>query len=173
MQLKVGSSIVDTRYRGMRLRRSRELPLDNVIRIGVLLSALAALVACTEACPTTRIGRAAIDVDSILTGGSSDQLDRWAPSLRVDALLRETIRDGGVAALGKVHGLQCVPRLAPDDCPDCYVCNATFPAESYAPAGYFAALVCRADGTMSVRAEVGPANAVRSMTYWHPERSPR
>lgn len=54
---------------------------------------------------------------------------------------------------------------ASENCPDCYSCVMSFPSEvtvfRNGPLPSY-----RIDGTMFVRADIGPGDAVKSMTYW-------
>ncbi len=141
------------------------MPNSKAIGIGVVLAVLASLTACESACPGTRIGLAANETNDPVVAGSRRQLYQWRASPRIDALLRETLESKGVAALTREHGMQCVRRPPPEDCPDCYSCTATFPAQRMDIVG-IGMMACRADGTMYVRADIGTQDIVTSMTFW-------
>lgn len=139
----------------------------DVIRGGVCIAVLASVAACTVTCPSTEIGRAARYSDDGFTTGPSSRLDRWIANPRLDDFLRQKIQSEGLTSLSKRYGLQCIAHPAPEGCSTCSLCTASFPGEVIHMTGIFAPyLYCGDYGQVSVRAEIGPGDAVKSMTYW-------
>jgi hypothetical protein len=136
------------------------------LRVATMLATASMLAACTGPCPTTDIGWAARYSDDALGIGTKEQENRWLPNPRLDSFLRRSIQSDGLRALSGRRGFQCIVRPTAENCTDCYVCTGTIVAEALffaEPFGY-----CGSDGTIAIRAAVGPGDAVTSMTYWTP-----
>jgi hypothetical protein len=59
-------------------------------------------------------------------------------------------------------------RPTPENCKDCYVCTGTVVAQVVSIGGPFGGGICSAEGTVAIRAEIGPGATTTSMTYWTP-----
>jgi hypothetical protein len=159
--------------RGNAMTRSEQI---YAVKAAVMMTAASMLLtACAVTCPTTVLGTAARYLDDATRPSPwGDQFNRWVANARLDHFLQQTVRWDGVSALSKKHGLHCAAQPGPDNCRDCYLCTGTIIAEVYDLGGTFGGAFCRAYGTISIRAEIGPADAATSMTYWVPaEKTPR
>lgn len=130
-----------------------------------MMTAASMLGACSG-CPATELGRAVSYTGEPLAFGTKEQENRWLANTRLDSFIRRTIRSEGVRALSRQHGLQCAVRPGIENCTDCYICTGTTRAEALVFAEPFGS--CTSDGTVAIRAEIGPGEKVTSMTYWTP-----
>jgi hypothetical protein len=109
------------------------------LKVAAIAAAASMLAACT--CSTSDIGSAARYSNDGLSVGSREQENRWLANPRLDSFLHRSIRSDGL-------------------CTGSTGTEVVFPGE---PFGY-----CGSGGTIAIRAEVGPGDAVTSMTYWTP-----
>lgn len=141
----------------------------DAIKSGVCVTVLASVAACTVTCPSTEIGAAArySYSDDAFTAGPPSRLDRWIANPRLDDFLRQKIQSEGLASLSKRYGLQCIAHPAPEGCSTCSLCTTSFSGEVILMTGVFAPyLYCGDYGQVSIRAEIGPGDTIKSMTYW-------
>jgi hypothetical protein len=132
------------------------------------IAAASMLAACTVTCPETDIGNAVSYTNQTAVFGTPAQRNRWIENARLSRFLQERIQSGGIVKLAGKYGLQCVARPAPESCADCYICTGTVVAEVPDLGGTFGGGICGSDGTVAIRAEIGPGTATTSMTYWTP-----
>ena len=147
------------------------IALINRLKVATMVAAVSMLAACSGTCPTTDLGWAARYSADALGIGAREQENRWLPNPRLDSSLRRSIRSDGLVILSKRRGFQCIARSAAENCTDCYVCTGSVVAEVLLiaePFGY-----CGSDGTIAIRAEVGPGDAVTNLTYWTPAERPQ
>jgi hypothetical protein len=138
-----------------------------------LIAAAAMLAACTVTCPESDIGKAISHSDDAFMFGPHEHQNRWIENPRLSLFLRQRIQSGGVTKLARTYGLQCVAHPTPEGCTDCYVCTGTVVAEVTDIGGTFGGAFCGSDGTVAIRAEVGPGATTTSMTYWTPKERRR
>jgi hypothetical protein len=140
----------------------------DAIKSGVCVAVLASVAACTVNCPSTEIGMAARYSDDGFSAGPPSRLNQWIASPRLDDFLRRKIQSEGLASLSKRYGLQCIAHPAPEGCSTCSLCTTSFSGEVISMSGVFFVprLYCADYGQVSIRAEIGPGDAVKSMTYW-------
>ena len=139
--------------------------------VAMMLTASLGLAACSFACPPTGLEQAASYGGTIAPIGAevytkSRNLpnDRWVRNPDVEDFLRATLREEGFAALQSKYGMQCIPRDEPSGCTDCHFCTRTFPGKVLAIGVWDS---CENSGQISVRAAIGPGQAVSAMTYRH------
>ena len=145
-----------------------------IAKAGLISLGVALLCACNQRCPTTEITTAVqYPGGSGFFGSSYDQIRQWIENPRLDRFLKKAIASDGIGSLSSKHGLQCVARSTPDGCADCYVCTGTVAAEEIDLTYSLFATGCTANGKVAIRAEIGPGDAARSMTYWEPRPSTR
>jgi hypothetical protein len=137
------------------------------------MAAASMLAACTVACPETDLGKAVSYGNEFVVFGSPAQQNRWIENARLSLFLQERIQSGGIVKLARKYGLQCVARPTPESCTDCYICTGMVVAEVPDIGGTFGGGICGSDGTVAIRAEVGPGAATASMTYWTPRERRR
>ena len=143
-------------------------------KAGLIGLSVALLCGCSDRCPSTDITTAVYySNDTFSFGSGYDQIRRWISNPRLDRFLRKSVASDGVGSLSKKHGLNCVPRPTPDDCTDSYFCTGTVAAEEVDLTRSMFATGCSANGTVAIRADIGPGAAVTSMTYWEPRPSTR
>ena len=149
-----------------------DLPLQiSLFRAAASMAAASMLAACTVTCPETDIGKAAAyDSDNMFEFGAPAQRNRWIENPRLNLFLEQRIRSRGLSALSRKYGLQCFARSTPERCTDCHVCTGTIVAEVTDLGGTFGGAVCGSDGTVAIRAEIGPGAAMTTMTSWTPRR---
>jgi hypothetical protein len=128
------------------------------------MAAASMLAGCTVRCPETDIGRA-VSYNNEIVFGTAAQEKRWIENARLSLFLQERVQTIGIAKLARNYGLQCVVRPAPG-CTDCYICTGTVVAEVVNIGGTFGGGICSIDGTVAIRAEIGPGTTTTSMTYW-------
>lgn len=128
------------------------------------MAAASMLAACNGACPESDIGYA-VSYDNEISFGTAAQEKRWIENARLSLFLQERVQTIGIAKLARNYGLQCVVRPAPG-CTDCYICTGTVVAEVVNIGGTFGGGICSVDGTVAIRAEIGPGATTTSMTYW-------
>jgi hypothetical protein len=136
------------------------------------IAAASMLAACTVRCPETDIGRA-VSYNNEVVFGSPAQDKRWIENARLSRFLQERMQSSGIVKLARQYGLQCVARPTPESCTDCYVCTGTVVAEVIDIGGPFGGGICASDGTVAIRAEIGPGPKTTSMTYWTPRERRR
>lgn len=154
--------------RANRLAMALIAQIDRLAATAMIV-AISMLAACT--CSTSDIGSAARYSDDGLSIGSREQENRWLANPRLDSFLHRSFRSDGLRALSRRHGFQCIARSTAENCTDCYVCTATIGTDvvfAGEPFGY-----CGSGGNIAIRAEVGPGDAVTSMTYWTPAERPK
>jgi hypothetical protein len=139
------------------------------------MAAASILAACTVTCPESEFGEAvAYRSDNAFQFGPDAQRNRWIENERLSVFLQQRLQSSGIVKLARKYGLQCIPRSTPENCTDCYVCTGTVVAEVTDLGGTFGGAFCGSDGTVAIRAEIGPGTAATSMTYWTPrERTKR
>jgi hypothetical protein len=145
------------------------MPGFNAIKGGVYIAVLTSVAACTVTCPSTEIGVAARHAysDDAFTAGPKSLHDRWIENPRLDEFLRSKLRPDGLASMSRRYGLECTARPASEGCSGCSLCTASFAGEAILMTGIFAPhLSCGDYGQVSVRAEIGPGDTVKSKTYW-------
>ncbi len=140
-----------------------------------LLSASLLMSGCGEACPPAGLETAAAYGNVYMEPLAKPQYplladDQWVRNPEVEAFLSDVLHGPGITALKAKYGMQCVPRTEPAACKDCFVCSRSFPGKTLP--GPFVA--CHDHGQISVRAEIGPGDAVTAMTYrhWPPLKAP-
>jgi hypothetical protein len=138
------------------------------------MAAASMLAACTVTCPETDIGQAALyNTHEIFAFGTSEQQNRWIENTRLSLFLQQRIQSSGIAKLARKYDLQCLARPTPESCTDCYVCTGTTVAQVTNLRGPFEGAFCDSDGTVAIRAEIGPGAKTTSMTYWTPRERRR
>jgi hypothetical protein len=131
------------------------------------MAAASMLMGCTVRCPATDIGRA-VSYNNEIFFGTAAQQKRWIENARLSLFLQERIQSAGIVKLAREYGLQCVARPTLGSCTDCYTCTGTVVAEVIDIGGTFGGGICNVDGTVAIRAEIGPGANTTSMTYWTP-----
>jgi hypothetical protein len=145
------------------------MPGFDAIKGGVCVAVPASVAACTVTCPSTEIGVAARHAysDDAFMAGPASLHDRWIENPRLDEFLRTKIQSAGLASMSRRYDLQCTARPASEGCSDCSLCTASFAGKAILMTGIFAPYsYCGDYGQVSVRAEIGPSDTVKSMTYW-------
>ena len=137
------------------------------------IALLTLLCACNERCPSTEITAAVYYSNNTFWFGNEEQIRRWTTNPRLDRFLRSTIAADGIASLSKKHGLHCVPRTTLDNCADCYSCTGRVAAEEIDLTRSLLYTGCTENGTVAIRADIGPGDTATSMTYWEPRPSRR
>jgi hypothetical protein len=137
------------------------------------MAAASMLAACTGRCPETDIGRAVSYGEEMSVFGTPARQNRWIENARLSLFLQERIQSSGIVKLAREYGLQCVARPTPQSCTDCYIYTGTVVAEVPDIGGPFGGGICSSDGTVAIRAEIGPGTATTSMTYWTPRERRR
>ena len=137
------------------------------------MAAASMLAACAVTCPESDIGKAVFYGDDSFIFGTRAQQNRWIENARLDLFLQQRIQSSGIAKLARRYGLQCVARPTPESCTDCYVCTGTVVAEVIDIGEGFRGFFCGSDGTVAIRAEIGPGATTTSMTYWTPRERQR
>jgi hypothetical protein len=145
----------------------------SLLQAAASIAAASMLAACTVTCPESDIGKAAFYSNDAFIFGAPEQQNRWIENARLSLFLRQRIQSDGVVTLIRKYGLQCVARPTPEGCRDCYVCTGTIVAEVTDIGGTFGGAFCGSDGTVAIRAEVGPGTTTTSMTYWTPRERRR
>ena len=145
----------------------------RIFRVAALMAAASMVAACTVTCPETDIGKAIAYSNQVAVFGTPEQRNRWIENARLSRFLQERIQSGGVAKLARKYGLQCVARPTPESCTDCYICTGTVVAEVPDLGGTFGGGICGSDGTVAIRAEIGPGATTTAMTYWTPRERRR
>jgi hypothetical protein len=151
------------------------LPLQvRLFRAAASVAAASMLAACTVTCPETDIGKAAAFYsDDISVFGTPAQQDRWIENPRLNLFLQQRIQSSGLSALSRKYGLPCIARSTPENCTDCHVCTGTIVAEVTDLGGTLGGAFCGSDGTVAIRAEIGPGATMTTTTYWTPRRRRR
>lgn len=145
----------------------------GLCRAAVSMAAASMLAACTATCPESDIGKAVSYNNEIAVFGTRAQRNRWIENARLSLFLQERIQSGGIGKLVGKYGLQCVARPTPESCTDCYICTGTVVAEVPDIGGTFGGGFCGSDGTVAIRAVIGPGATTTSMTYWTPRERRR
>jgi hypothetical protein len=149
------------------------VPRTGLRKAAVSMAAASMLAACTATCPETDIGKAVSYNHTISVFGTREQQDRWIENARLSLFLQERVQSSGIGKLVSKYGLQCVARPTPESCTDCYICTGTVVAEVPDIGGTFGGGFCGSDGTVAIRAEIGPGATTTSMTYWTPRERRR
>lgn len=144
------------------------MPFSRFCLMGVLAVLVGCLTACGGLCHWDELGAAARSSRSVSTGEDRPPPGRWVENPDVRHLLEEEIKIEGMAAVVSKYGMQCSPAATRSDCADCRVCTAS--RRQWADMFSFPVSWCEDSGEVLIRAEIGPASAVKATTYW--QRTP-